>query len=82
MVLSHYRKIFPPSPEELPAPPQDTSTKEPQEEVEGSGVLVQEGEATEPAAKKANTESQEPGKDDWDLLKGQQMQLHWRNRRR
>ena len=64
-----HRKIFPPSPEELPTPPPETSvtdTKASQEEVEGSGVLVQETEATEPATKKAKTDSQETAKDDWE----------------
>lgn len=66
-------KIFPPEPRELPPPPPPSApeSKPPapqQDEVEGSGVLVQESEEV-PAAKKAKTASSpthEPGKDDWE----------------
>ena len=72
-------KIFPPESqqqqEELPTPATEAtpaaaaaSASKPaqqQEEVEGSGVLIQETEAAEPATKKARTE-EETSKDDWE----------------
>ncbi|KAL9125728.1 MAG: hypothetical protein Q9217_005110, partial [Psora testacea] len=59
-------KIFPPTKEELEAAKE--LHREPQEEVEGSGVIVRKEEMEEALAKKSKTDSQEAGRDDWEAV--------------
>ena len=65
MLIIYYRKIFPPTPEELP--PAEKASTDAQEAVEESGVIVPKETTSEPAQKKAKTESQEgANKEEWE----------------